>query len=197
MDALNQTLFLWINASDPSAASLLLGRFLANGLVYFFPLYLAVNWLRADAAGRDALVQAVLTALVALLLSWLAARFWFHPRPFVAGIGHQYLSHKPTASFPSNHLSFIWALCAGLWLHPARRRAACWLALLGLPVAWARIYMGVHWPLDMAGAALNAVLAAGLCLPLRAQTVPRLRRLLETPYRRVFAWPIARGWLRR
>ncbi|WP_322996018.1 phosphatase PAP2 family protein [Castellaniella sp.] len=196
MEHLNQTLFLWINATDPSTLGLLLGRWLANGLVYVFPLYLGLNWLRADAAGRDALVQAVLTAAVAMLLSWLIAKFWFHPRPFVVGIGHQYMPHKPTASFPSNHLSFIWALCAGLWLHPARRRAACLLALLGLPVAWARIYMGVHWPLDMAGAALNAILAALLCLPLRRQLVPGLRSLIEIPYRLVFAWPIRKGWLR-
>lgn len=56
--------------------------------------------------------------------------------------------------------------------------------------------MGVHWPLDMAGAALNAILAALLCLPLRRQLVPGLRSLIEIPYRLVFAWPIRKGWLR-
>ena len=38
-----------------------------------------------------------------------------------------------------------------------------YLALLGLPMAWARIYLGVHFPLDMVGAALVAVLSAWLC----------------------------------
>lgn len=197
MDYLNQTLFLWINATDPSPFGLALGRTLAHDLVYVFPLYLALNWLRADAAGRDALVQAALTACLALLLSWAAAQFWFHPRPFVAGIGHQYLPHAPTASFPSNHLSFIWAVCAGLWIHPARRRTAWVLGTLGLLVAWARIYMGVHWPLDMVGALLNALLAAALCRPLRTRLVPCLRVALEVPYRLVFAWPIRQGWTRK
>jgi undecaprenyl-diphosphatase len=196
MEHLNQTLFLWINATDPSAFSILLGRLLANGLVYVFPLYVVVSWLRSDAAGRDALVQAVLAASVALFLSWAMGKLWFHPRPFVVEIGHQYMPHEPNASFPSNHLSFIWALCAGLWMHPVRRRAAWVLGLLGLAVAWARIYMGVHWPLDMAGALVNAIVAAGLCLPLRPRVVPRLRALIEHPYRLICAWPIRKGWFR-
>lgn len=196
MDHLNQLVFLWINATDPSSLDLLLGRLLANGLVLVFPLYVCASWLLADAAGRDALVQGVLTAATALLLSWLVGQAWFHPRPFMTGIGEQYLAHAPTASFPSNHLSFIWALCAGMGLHAARRRAACVLALLGLPVAWARVYMGVHWPLDMAGAVLDAMLAALVCLSLRRHVVPWLRQRIETPYRAVFAWPIRKGWLR-
>src|SRR5699024_7873615 len=68
-------------------------------------------------------------------------------------------------------------------------------ALLGLPVAWARVYMGVHWPLDMAGAVLDAMLAALVCLALRRHVLPWLRQRIETPYRAVFAWTIRRGWL--
>ncbi len=196
MEALNDTLFLWINASDPSAAALLLGRVLSNDLIYLFPLYLVLNWLRADAAGREALLQAAVSAAIALLLSWAISKAWFHPRPFAIGLGLQHIPHKPTASFPSNHLSFVWALCAGLALHPARRTAASILALTGLPIAWARIYMGVHFPLDMAGALLTALAAAAISLPLRPIGIPALRRRVEAVYRRVFAWPIRRGWVR-
>jgi undecaprenyl-diphosphatase len=196
MEHLNTTLFLWINATDPSATSLLLARLLANGLVYLFPLYLGLSWLRADAPGREALLQAALSAAIAMLLSWGVAQIWFHPRPFVIGLGHQFIEHKPTASFPSNHLSFIWAICAGLYLHPARRRAALILGLLGLPVAWARIYLGIHWPLDMAGALATGIVAAMIGWPLRTRLVPALRRGLEAPYRRLFAGPIRKGWFR-
>ncbi|CAM5786164.1 phosphatase PAP2 family protein [Castellaniella caeni] len=194
MEHLNTTLFLWINASNPGAFAVLAGRLLANSLVYAFPLYVVLNWLRADAAGREALLQAVCSAVIAMVLSWAIAKAWFHPRPFAIGIGHQYTPHKPTASFPSNHLSFIWALCAGLWLHPARRRAALILGLLGLPVAWARIYLGVHWPLDMIGALATGIVAAAISLPLRARVVPGLRRVIEPLYRLICAWPIRKGW---
>ncbi len=195
MDTFNHTLFLWLNASTPSTLAIYLGRVLANGLVYVFPLYVAISWLRTDAQGREALLQGVVAACIALLLSWLIGKLWFMPRPFVLGIGQQHLWHKPTASFPSNHLSFIWALCAGMALHQTRRKAACWLAVLGLPVAWARIYMGVHFPFDMVGAALLSIIAALLSLPLKHSFIPVLRRLLEPIYRAVFTWPINKGWV--
>ncbi|CAM5221705.1 Undecaprenyl-diphosphatase OS=Castellaniella defragrans OX=75697 GN=HNR28_000082 PE=4 SV=1 [Castellaniella defragrans] len=196
MEHLNEVLFLWINASDPSLTSLLIGHLLANTLVYLFPVYLVINWLRTDSAGREALLQAVISAVIALILSWAIAKVWYHPRPFAIGVGHQYLPHKATASFPSNHLSFIWAICTGLYLHPARRRAAIILAVIGLPVAWARIYMGVHWPLDMVGAFLTAIIAAALSAPLRAHAIPRLRRAIEPLYHGIFAWAIRKGWVR-
>lgn len=196
MESINDTLFLWINANDPSATSLLIAHLCAVALVYLFPLYIVLNWLRADAAGREALLQAVISAAIALVLSWAIARVWYHPRPFVIGLGHQYLAHEPTASFPSNHLSFIWALCAGLYLHRVRRRSAIILALLGVPVAWARIYLGVHFPLDMAGALLTGIAGAALCAPCRHHLIPRLRRLIEPLYHRLFAPAIRRGWVR-
>lgn len=196
MEHLNQALFLWINASDPAAASLVIGRLLANDLVYLFPLYLVLNWLRADTAGREALLQAVLSAIIAMVLAWAIAKVWYHPRPFAIGLGHQYLPHKANASFPSNHLSFIWAVCAGLYLHPARRRAALVLGAIGLLVAWARIYMGIHWPLDMAGALVTAIVAAAISAPLRRHAIPHLRRTVEPFYHRAFAWAIRRGWMR-
>lgn len=195
MEAFNHTLFLWINATDPGTVSLLLGRLLANGLVWLFPLYVVLNWLRTDAAGRDALLQGVLAACLAMLISWTIGQLWPHPRPFVIDLGQQHLPHKPTASFPSNHLSFIWALCAGMALHPCRRKIAAWLALAGLLVAWARIWMGLHFPLDMLGAALTGVVSAGLTAPLRHAFVPWLRGgIMEPIYRLIFAWPIRRGW---
>lgn len=196
MEALNQSLFLWINASDPTVLSLMTARFLANGLVYLFPAYLVVDWLRADTAGREALLQAALTLVLALAFATLIRHFWFHPRPFTLPLGHQYAPHAANASFPSNHLSFIWGLCAGLMLHPARRRAGWVLGLIGLSVAWARIYLGVHWPLDMAGALAIALLSAWLLRPLRPRAIPALRRAIEPLYRRVFCWPIKKGWVR-
>ncbi|MFA5664057.1 undecaprenyl-diphosphatase [Castellaniella sp.] len=197
MDAFNHTLFLWVNAQQPGPGLLLLGRILANGLVWLFPLYVVISWLRGSAAGREALLQGVLAACLAMLLSWLIGQAWFHPRPFMIGLGEQHLPHKPTASFPSNHLSFIWALCAGMALHPARRRAAAWLAALGLCVAWARIWMGLHFPFDMAGAALLGLLCAGLTWPLHQRFIPGLRRMMEPVYHLVFAWPIRAGWARK
>ena len=66
-----------------------------------------------------------------------------------------------------------------------------WL-LAALPVAWSRIYLGVHFPLDMVGAALVAV--GGVIVAKRVwQAVgPRLVLLCEAVSRRMFSWLPAR-----
>ena len=39
------------------------------------------------------------------------------------------------------------------------RGTALAIVLLGLGIAWARIFVGVHYPLDMAGAFITAAIA--------------------------------------
>lgn len=193
MEFINNDLFLLINGTDPSSSTLLIGKILAKYLVYIFPIYLLISWFRSDAISREAIIQATITATVAIIISWLIAKFYFHPRPFVAGIGNQFLAHKPTASFPSNHLSFIWGICAGLYIYTNTRKAAIILAVIGLPVAWARIFMGVHYPFDMLGAFINALIAALICFPLKNNLTPCIRAVLEPIYRKLFAWLINTG----
>ena len=47
-----------------------------------------------------------------------------------------------------------------LLLQKGSRGIALFVMLLGFITAWARIFVGVHYPLDMAGAFLTACLAA-------------------------------------
>ncbi len=81
---------------------------------------------------------------------------WFHPRPFMIPLGHTWISHPADNSFPSDHGTVMFS--AAFALLSLRLRAPGLLMLLAaLPVAWSRIYLGVHFPLDMVGAALVAV----------------------------------------
>lgn len=77
-----------------------------------------------------------------------------------------------------------------------------WLAgwgflILGMAVAWARIYLGVHFPIDMLGAVAVVMVAyTGTRLlwnPAARQCTGQVERL----YRFVLARPIASGWIRR
>lgn len=156
----NTQLFLWLNATSPAGASaatqagvLQLAIFLAQYLIALLPLSLLALCWRGDAAQR----RAVLHALLAIVLTW-AVVLWIdhvypHPRPFMLGLGQLRIAHAPTPSFPSHHLSPWWAGAFALCLNRSTRLWGVALALLGLPMAWARIYLGVHFPLDMLGAA--------------------------------------------
>jgi len=71
------------------------------------------------------------------------------------------------------------------------------LALLGLPIAWARIYLGGHFPLDMAGAALVAMLSSWLALREVQLYLPSTYRFAIGIHRTLFGKLIERGWVRR
>jgi undecaprenyl-diphosphatase len=68
--------------------------------------------------------------------------------------------------------------------------------LLGLPVAWARIYLGVHFPLDILGAAFVGLGSARLVWRQESRLITPLMRLLLPPFRKIFATLIRRGWVK-
>jgi undecaprenyl-diphosphatase len=85
-----------------------------------------------------------------------------------------------THSFPSGHAatSFACATVLGAAVPSVRVRVA--LFVLAALVAWSRVYVGVHYPLDvLAGALLGVVLGLAVLRalrPLAAGRRPRLRR---------------------
>jgi undecaprenyl-diphosphatase len=66
----------------------------------------------------------------------------------------------------------------------------------GLAVAWARLFLGVHFPLDMVGAVVVAGAAYGVAAPMWRPGGEPLVALAERLYRAVLARPIAAGWVR-
>ena len=78
-----------------------------------------------------------------------------------------------TGAFPSGHASSAFACATVLaWASPRLRIPAF---VLAAAIAWSRVYVGVHWPLDVLGGAVLGVLVAIALLKLAANP-PRLRR---------------------
>jgi membrane-associated phospholipid phosphatase len=78
-----------------------------------------------------------------------------------------------TGAFPSGHASSAFACATVLaWASPRLRAPAL---VLAAAIAWSRVYVGVHWPLDVLGGAVLGVLVATALLKLVANP-PRLRR---------------------
>ncbi|MCD9227437.1 undecaprenyl-diphosphatase [Ralstonia pseudosolanacearum] len=199
MEALNHALFLWINApAEPAAATVRLAMFFAEYAIWLAPLALVAGWLWGEPSTRRHALQAAVAAVLALLINVGFGLAWDHPRPFVIGLGRNLLAHVADASFPSDHLTLLWSVAFSLLWHPRLRRAGVALALLGLPMAWARIYLGVHYPFDMAGAAAVAAFSAWLCSGRVAHTLSEpLHRLALAVHAVALAPCVRRGWVRR
>jgi undecaprenyl-diphosphatase len=197
MEAFNRTLFLWINApAHPNALLLTLATVLAEYLFWLIPIGVAVSWLRGGEHTRKVLLEVTTAALVALLINQAIGLVWQHPRPFMIGLGHHFLAHAADSSFPSDHLTLMWAVAFSLMMHHRWRLTGVALALLALPVAWARIYLGVHFPLDMAGAVVVASLAAWLARRQVRWYLPPLYGIAMHMHRALLGRLIARGWMK-
>lgn len=198
MEAFNQALFLLINApAHPNAMWLTFAKILADDMIWLAPLTLAGIWLRGDEADRRHALEAAIAGLVALLIAQIIGLVWPHPRPFMIGVGHTLIPHVADSSFPSDHATLLWAIAFSLLLHRNLRLSGAALAMLGLPVAWARIYLGVHFPLDMMGAALVATGSAWLCWRTQRWIVAPIFPSVSAIYRGLFAPFIRCGWVRR
>lgn len=198
MRELNEALFLFLNASDyPSVIVLTIAKLFADYAIALVPLTLVIGWLRGSDATRKLMLEATASGFSGLLIAQAIGLVWPHPRPFVMGLGRTLIPHAANASFPSDHLTLLWAVAFSFLMHQSSRFAGIFLTLLGLPMAWARIYLGVHFPLDMLGAALVAGASAWLCFRKERWFEDRGFVWATAVYRQVFAPLIRRGWLRQ
>ena len=196
LEALDRQAFLAINATAQTPAWLIdAARFIATVPLYLLPLALLYLWCRGDHGLRGRLLRTLGVTSLALGLSLLIGLLWPHPRPFAIGLGHAWLAHAANASFPSDHLT-LFAGCALSLLFDDAWLLGALIGAVGLAVGYARVYLGIHSPLDMLGALAVAAVSNSLVWLLWQRHGGTLTAQAETLYRRVLAPAISRGWLR-
>jgi undecaprenyl-diphosphatase len=137
------------------------------------PLFLALialwflyGWVKGHSADRQGALTAFVAALGALAIVQLIDRLWARPRPFVVhpDTVHLLVAHATDPSFPSDH---VVAACAiAMVLLSFHRRLGVAALLFAAVLAYARVYIGVHYPTDVLGGAFLGTLVAVLLLTL-------------------------------
>ena len=196
MEDLNHALFLWLNAPEhPNTQLLAVATFFAEYAIWVVPALIGIGWLRGSEYTRKVLLEATASGLAGLLINLIIGLIWQHPRPFIIGLGHTFIPHAADSSFPSDHLTLMWAVAFSFLMRRRPRMAGMTLAVLGLPVALARFYLGVHFPLDMLGAALVAALSAWLAFREVCLYLPPAYSLATSIHRTLFGKLIELGWV--
>ena len=129
----------------------------------FGAIFLVIALLLSLRRGRHSLAPFVLAAICAADGSaWLLKRLIGRVRPPLQLPGLHSLVPLPTSgSLPSGHAATAFAAATVLAFALRRGRATAALFALAGAVAYSRLYVGVHFPLDaLAGAALGVVVGA-------------------------------------
>ncbi len=133
--------------------------FFAEFLILVFPVALFFLWRWPERAARrhgnqKTVVLALLCIVFALAIKTVVSLVFFRERPFVS---HPELValplHLDSASFPSGHSLFVFAVAGSLWFSRLRRLRWVLLAAACL-VGFGRVAVGVHYPTDVLGGAL-------------------------------------------
>ncbi len=189
MESLNLQLFTMINADAVlHGPRLMLAIVVAEYLIYLVPILLVFLWLRtAVPEVRSRLLFAFAAAMLAVGINQLIGLVYFHPRPFMIGMGHTWLGHAADSSFPSDHVTILVSVGLALIFDRTTRRAGLFFLLLAPTVAWARVYLGIHFPFDMAGAVAVALLTVGLLNTF----YPLLEQRIFLPFERFYQMALA------
>jgi len=139
-------------------------RFYADSGIVLFAVLLVVGYLVArrnrNVGGVAATVWAGGAALVALGIAQIVGGAVNRARPYAALPNVQVLIARTTDfSFPSDHATTVGAVAVGLVF--VNRRLGTVAIVAALAMAFARVYAGAHYPLDViAGLTLGGAVAA-------------------------------------
>ncbi|HFU7090072.1 TPA: undecaprenyl-diphosphatase [Bacillus cereus] len=122
--------------------------FLAEYAQFLFPIVLIVFWLLNKGKGRIFVFQTTLAFGIAFTLTKFIKMLFYRDRPFVSHLDiNQLVDHSINSSFPSNHATSALVIAVSIYLFYKRLGIACLIIALG--IAFSRIWVGVHYPVDV------------------------------------------------
>jgi undecaprenyl-diphosphatase len=165
---MNYTVFQWFNNFAGSSKLLdTLMITITNSAACVAILFMLILWFnngkKENAIRKQyTVLYTTLSVSIALLVNVLIHAVYYHPRPFVSHDVHQLVPHAADSSFVSDHSVLVFSIAFVFMLRGEKLKyiALLWAVLVGI----SRLYVGVHFPLDVIGAAVITIITSSLLL---------------------------------
>jgi undecaprenyl-diphosphatase len=137
---------------------------IAACLVFIWLWFATRNAIQRDKNQRAVIAAAISIGFASIFIA-ICDHFHFRARPFneLPGGSVNLLFYKPTdSSFPSNFAAVIFAMATPIFIK--NKRFGSFLLFLALLSSFGRVFIGVHYPLDVIAGAALGILAGFLSL---------------------------------
>jgi undecaprenyl-diphosphatase len=172
---MNEKLFILINQF--AGINSFLDKFnitLAEYTPYFFILILFYFWFKPTKNNsthknffKNITLFAGYSAILGIIINRIISFFYFHPRPFMENLGTSLIEHTAESSFPSDHTTFMLAIAFVFVYSSSTKKIGLYLIMLGILSGFARIFTGLHFPMDILGSLIIACVSATIIFQLK------------------------------
>ncbi|WCK52932.1 undecaprenyl-diphosphatase [Aneurinibacillus sp. Ricciae_BoGa-3] len=151
--------------------------FITNYALVIYALILIAIWLAGNKMDKRSVLYAGITGVLAIVFNLIISKVYFEPRPFITHHVNLLLPHPNDASFPSDHTSGAFGLAIAMLMF--KPKWGYGMLVLAVLTGFSRIFVGHHYPGDVLGSIIVAIISAFL--------ISKGKRLLEPVVRLVIA----------
>ncbi|MFJ5625673.1 undecaprenyl-diphosphatase [Peribacillus loiseleuriae] len=152
--------------------------FITNNAIYMFALALLILWIFGGKTMKRAVLYAGGTGLIALVVNVLIAQIYYEPRPFVTHHVQTLIPHVADSSFPSDHSTGAFTIAIAMWFRC--KNIGIPMFILALLTGFSRIWAGLHYPFDVVGSLIVAVVVSYVIVKLSRLFDPLINWIIST-----------------
>lgn len=171
----NVSAFLYINGNQISQLSGLMVALSVYGREYVWIPVVALLWIFGRLRYKRSAFLMASAFVIGIILGVLSKQIMAEPRPYtVLSSVHVLLKEPSDFSYPSGH-ALIVSIGALISLATLPKKFSIPLLAEAVLVSYSRVYVGVHWPLDV----VAGWLLGGFCATLVISEEAKLSRIFD------------------
>lgn len=185
IERLNINIFKYINHfADINPILNNIAIIIAKYLIFIFILWIVYLWFRRGREYKKIAIYSIYSFILGFLFNLLISFFYYHPRPFMIHLGKLLIQHVSETSFPSDHTTIMLSIAFLSLYFKETRKEGLILSIFGFISGMARVFCGVHFPLDIIGSLVVALLSSFIIYRLQNK-LNILNQIIATLYFRI------------